>query len=249
MATLALDIADWAEQQFGTCNLGDQRRTKRVVQLAAQVAAQPDASTPKQTERWGDCKAAYRLFDRQDVTFNALIEPHCAQTRAVTAGTWLILNDTTELNYGVNRDIRGLGRVGDGLGRGFFLHTAMLIGAETEEIVGLAAQELFKRPVGKLPRQSTARRKLRARESEVWGRVIDRVGPPAEGGRFIHVCDRGADNFEVYCHLRANRADWVVRAAQLHSTVLDAAGNRRALRKILDEQACAGTYDLEVRAN
>jgi hypothetical protein len=222
MATVALDIADWAEQQFSTCDLGDRRRNKRVVHLAIQVAAQPDASTPKQTERWSDCKAAYRLFGQQDVTFNALIAPHCAQTRAVGAGTWLILNDTTELNYGVNRDIEGLGRVGDGFGRGFFLHTAMLIGAETEEIVGLAAQELFKRPIRKLTQQSTARRKHRARESEVWGRVIDHVGPPSQQARFIHVCDRGADNYEVYCHLRVNRADWVIRAAQLHRTVLPA---------------------------
>lgn len=249
MATFTLDIADWAEQQFGTCNLGDRRRTKRVVQLAAQVAAQPDASTPKQTERWANCKAAYRLFDQEDVTFEALVEPHCAQTQAVGAGTWLILNDTTELNYGVNRDIEGLGRVGDGLGRGFFLHTAMLIGADSEEIRGLAAQELFKRPVRKLTQQSTARRKLRARESEVWGRVIDRVGSPPEGGRFLHVCDRGADNFEVYCHLRASRADWVIRAAQLHRTVLDAAGERRTLQDILEKQPCLGIYDLQVRAN
>jgi hypothetical protein len=249
MATVALDIADWAEQQFGTCDLGDRRRNKRVVQLAAQVAAQPDASTPKQTERWSDCKAAYRLFGQQDVTFDALIAPHCAQTRAVGAGTWLIINDTTELNYGVNRDIEGLGRVGDGFGRGFFLHTGMLIGAQTEEIVGLAAQELFKRPIRKLTPQSTARRKHRARESEVWGRVIDLVGPPREGARFIHVCDRGADNFEVYCHLRANRADWVIRAAQLHRTVWDATGQRRALQDILEEQPCAGAYDLQVRAN
>ena len=95
----------------------------------------------------------------------------------------------------------------------------------------------------------SARRKHRARESEVWGRVIDRVGPPAEQARFIHVCDRGADNFEVYCHLRANRADWVIRAAQLHRTVLDAVGERRALRDILQEQSCAGAYDLQVRAN
>jgi hypothetical protein len=249
MATLALDVVEWAEQQFGTCDLGDRRRTKRVVQLAAQVAVQPDASTPKQTERWADCKAAYRLFKQPDVTFDALTDPHCAQTRAVSAGTWLIINDTTELNYGVHRDIEGLGRVGDGWGRGFFLHTAMLVGAATEEIVGLAAQELFKRPVRKLTRQSTARRKQRARESEVWGRVIDRVGPPPPEARFLHVCDRGADNYEVYCHLRANRADWVIRAAQLHRTVLDVAGERRALRDILDEQPSTGGYDLQVRAN
>src|SRR5882724_7120193 len=83
LASLALDIGQWAEQQFGNCELGDKRRTKRVVKLAAQAATQPDAATPKQTECWADCKAAYRLFDQEDVTFDALIAPHCALTRAV----------------------------------------------------------------------------------------------------------------------------------------------------------------------
>ena len=85
---LAMEISDWAQEQFGTCELGDRRRTKRVIKLAAQAAAMPDASTPKQTEGWGDCKAAYRLFAQEDVTFEALTAPHCAMTRAVPAGTW-----------------------------------------------------------------------------------------------------------------------------------------------------------------
>jgi hypothetical protein len=246
---LALDLAIWAEQQFGTCELGDKRRTKRVVEYATQVAARPDAATPKQTETWSDCKAAYNVFDREAVTFDALIAPHCAQTRAVGPGTWLVIDDTTELDYGMSRDIEGLGRVGNDWGRGFLLHSAMLVASESEEIVGLAAQELFVRPLRKAPRQNAARRKRRPRESEVWGRVIDRVGPPPDGARFIHVCDRGADNFEVYCHLQANRSNWVIRAAQLHRVVQDAAGNRRALQHILQDLPCAGSYELEVRAN
>ncbi len=149
MATLALDTTTWADQQFGTCDLGDKRRTKRVVKLAAQVAARPDAATPKQTERWSDCKAAYRLFDQEDVTFDALIAPHCAQTRAVGPGTWLVINDTTELDYGVKRKIEGLGRVGNDWGRGFLLHTAMVVDADGQEIAGLAAQELLIRPLRK----------------------------------------------------------------------------------------------------
>ena len=54
-----LETQDWAEQQFGTCLLGDARRTRRLVRFAAQVAAAPDASTPGQTEKWPDLKDAY----------------------------------------------------------------------------------------------------------------------------------------------------------------------------------------------
>jgi len=63
-----LETQEWAKQQFGTCDLGDVRRTRRLVQFAAQVAAAPDSSTPRQTEKWCDLKAAYRLIDNERVT-------------------------------------------------------------------------------------------------------------------------------------------------------------------------------------
>jgi hypothetical protein len=203
---LAMEISKWAEQQFGTCELGDRRRTKRVVKLAAQAAAMPDASTPKQTESWSDCKAAYRLFAEEDVTFEAVTAPHCAQTRAVPAGTWLVINDTTEVNFGYDRQLTGVGRVGSAQARGFYLHTALIVSADSEELVGVAGQDLYARPLKKVQRVSSLRRKQLKRETDMWGRVIDRVGPAPDGARFIHVCDRGADNFEVYCHLRQQRA-------------------------------------------
>jgi hypothetical protein len=209
----------------------------------------PDASTPKQTESWGDCKGAYRLFAEDDVTFEALTAPHCAMTRAVAAGTWLVINDTTEINFGYDRLLSGVGRVGSAQARGFYLHTAMIASAESEEIVGVAGQDLYARPLKKVKRVSSARRKQLKRETDVWGRVIDRVGRPPAEARFIHVCDRGADNFEVYCHLLQQRAGWVVRAAQLKRQVLDGDGRETSLDDLLQAAPLQGTYELQVRAN
>lgn len=73
---LELDVDRWAKQQFGSCDLGDVRRSARAVIRAAQFAANPSGSTPEQTETWSDCKAAYRLFDSSDVTFEGLATPH-----------------------------------------------------------------------------------------------------------------------------------------------------------------------------
>lgn len=251
MASLALDIRQWAEQQFGTCDLGDRRRTKRMVKLAAQAAAKPDAATPEQTERWADCKAAYRLFDQEEVTFEAVIAPHCAQVRAVGPGTYLVINDTTELDFGYGRDLPGAGRVGNGFERrGFYLHTAMIARADGQELVGVAAQELYARPLRKVKRVSSAQRKqTAARETDMWGRVIDRVGPAPDGARLIHVGDRGADNFDVYCHLLEQRAGWVIRAAQLKRLFQDDQGQTRSLGEVLANRPAAGSYELEVRAN
>jgi Transposase DNA-binding/Transposase Tn5 dimerisation domain len=250
MSSLTLDVSQWAEQQFGTCVLGDKRRTKRLVKLATQVATKPDAATPEQTENWGDCKAAYRLANREEVTFDAVIASHCELTRAVEPGIWLVINDTTEINFGCDRNLFGVGRVGSNQGRGFFLHTAMIVGAESEEVVGLAAQELYLRPLKKVKRVSSAKRKKKLkRETDVWGRVIDRVGKPPKKSRFIHVCDRGADNFDVFCHLLEQHDGWVIRAAQLKRRVRDNADRECSLEGALCGQAVLGSYELQVPMN
>ena len=82
-AMAILDPKEWPQVTFGECQLGDRRRTKRLVKVAEQAALQPDGSTSEPTESWGDCKAAYRLFDQEGVTFGEIIAPHCQQTRAV----------------------------------------------------------------------------------------------------------------------------------------------------------------------
>lgn len=244
---LELDIDKWAEQNFGECELGDARRTKRAVKLAAQVAAHPDGSTPAQTEVWADCKAAYRLFDRDDVTFRALCEQHWQLTRARTSGTWLLIGDTTEIEFGIQRDVSGLGPTGDGGGRGFFLHSSLMINAESDEIAGLAGAELFHRQPAP-EKETLTQKKRRRRESEVWGRVIDLVGRPPKSARFIHVLDAGADNFEVFCHLQMQRCGWIIRAAQKHRVVYDAKGGRTPLLSLVAQQPLAGTYELSLRA-
>jgi len=251
MGSLTLDVERWAEEQFGTCVLGDRRRTKRMVKLATQVAARPDGSTPQQTERWADCKAAYRLFDQEEVTFDAVIAPHCAATRMVPPGMYLVINDTTEINFGCDRQLTGVGRVGSiAEARGFYLHTALLATADGEKLIGVAAQEIYARPLRKVPRVGSGRRKqLTSRETDVWGRVIDQVGRPTAGAKFLHVCDRGADNFDVYCHLLEQRCGWVIRAAQLERRVRDTQGVERPLPEILNSRPVLGAYELTVQAN
>lgn len=246
---MAMEFSSWAQEQFGACNLGDLRRTKRVVKFAAQAAAMPDASTPKQTENWGDCKAAYRLFAEDDVTFEAMTAPHCAMSRAVSAGVWLVINDTTEINFGYDRQLTEVGRVGSAQGRGFHLHTALIVSATGEEIIGVAGQDLYARPLKKVKRVNSTRRKSLKRETDMWGRVIDRVGPPPEQARFIHVCDRGADNFEIFCHLLQQRSGWVIRAAQLKRIVQDADGRETSLNDLLLAAPLQGTYQVQVPAN
>ena len=76
-------VSEWAALNFGNCELGDKRRTRRLVRLAEQVASHPAASLPDQTEHWKDLKAAYRLFDGEEVTFQAIARSHWELTRQI----------------------------------------------------------------------------------------------------------------------------------------------------------------------
>jgi hypothetical protein len=248
MTTVPLNVNQWAKEQFGQCDLGDIRRTSRLVKYAAQAAADPSSSTPKQTESWKDCKAAYRLIDSGDVNFAAITAPHYAATRARTEGTWLVISDTTETHF-PNANVAGLGPTGDGGGRGFLLHSALMVRADGQEIAGLAAQVIRYRRKVKKETSGAKRLRRKDRESVIWGQVIDQVGSAPQGARFIHVFDRGGDQFELYSRILRTQAGWVGRAAQLKRKIRAPQGTDMKLSAYLEQLPVAGTYTLALKAN
>ncbi|WP_425614706.1 IS4 family transposase [Anatilimnocola sp. NA78] len=246
--SVELDVEAWAEQQFGRCDLGDARRTRRIVRTAALCAADPSGTTPEQTETWEDCKAAYRLFDTKAVTFAGIAGPHWEQTRARTSGHYLLIGDTTLISFEGDRQISGMGIITSGNAQGFLLHSALMVDARDGEVIGLAGQTIRYRQ--RVPKKEPGSVRLqRDRESEIWGKVITAVGAPSnEQVRFTHVCDRGADNFEVYCHCLLQGADWVIRAKSLTRKIY-VAGQLLPLADHLLTLPLAGTYPLEIKAN
>jgi len=252
MPAIFLDPQAWAVQQFGQCILGDQRRNKRLVKFAMQIAARPDGSTPDQTESWADCKAAYRLFDQDDLTFDVLVAPHFDYTRRCSArgGVQLLIHDTTEIDFGHHRKVDGLGPTGNGSGRGFFLHSSLMFDPVSRQIEGLAGQKAFYRkpkPAKKVHKNS--RRRSKQRESLIWGKLIDEIGAPPEGTKWIHVCDRGADDFEVFHRALRQKCSFVIRAAKLNRLII-VPGNRQVkLQDYLLELPVRGTHTIVVRAS
>lgn len=252
MTTAILDTAAWVKQCFESCELGDVRRNRRLMKLATQLTDRPDGSFPDQTETWGDCKAAYRFFDEPDVSFQAIIEPHCRQTRegCEPGAVKLIINDTTEYDYTSLHTAKGLGPIGNGHCRGFFVHSALLLDDHSHRIEGLAAQEVFYRKLRKGSQGAKAHRnsvRRRAdRESAVWGRVIDRVGRPPEGVTWIHLCDRGADDIEVMWRALHNGCGFVIRAARLKRKIITPNERNLPLNEYLAELPTHGTREVSV---
>lgn len=237
----------WARQHFGEAQLGDRRRTRRLLRFAAQAAEHPSGSIPQQTQSWADAKAAYRLFDADGVTFTAVASPHWANTRDREPGRYLVVGDTTEIDFS-GHDVEGLAPLGNGSGQGFLLHSALVVGADSDAVFGLAGQAVRYRQPAPKGESASQRVKRTDRESKVWCDVIDLVGPAPEGVEWVHVLDRGADNFDIYCRVRQHRTQAVVRASSLHRKILIDQDVEMTVRDYLASLSVAGGYNLGLRA-
>jgi hypothetical protein len=197
------DAHYWAATQFGSADLGDARRTGRLVSTMAAIARAPDESLPRQLGSIAGAKAAYRLFDCGAVTREAVMDPHLAQCRAEAARHPIVLmvHDDTTLDF--SRRLQGAGRVGDGTG--FLAHSCLAV-LPSGETLGLAHQTIWARP----PKGVTCQ----TRESAVWADTIATIGRPPAGSLFVSVGDRGADVFEHLESVRDTGWDAVIRAAQ-----------------------------------
>jgi hypothetical protein len=247
---LMQSAVEWARANFGECDLGDQRRTNRLVAVAETIANNPSSSLPGQFEYWSDLKAAYRLFDREEVSFEAVVRPHWELTKRIAQGRVLVIGDTTELDFGFKRRIEGIGPTGSGSGKGFLLHNALMVNADSQEILGVAGQIVYYRKPKKAGKRPHAIERIRQdRESQIWGMLIDQIGAPPSHAQYVHLYDRGGDNFEVYCRLRLQQDDWVIRASKLNRLILtEGTATRLQLQDYLPQMKPSGSYTLSLRA-
>jgi len=149
------DAQYWAATQFGSADLGDARRTDRLVSTMAAIARAPDESLPRQLGSIAGAKAAYRLFDCGAVTREAVMDPHLAQCRAAAARhpVVLMVHDDTTLDFSTHRGLQGAGRIGDDHGTGFLAHSCLAV-LPSGETLGLAHQTIWARPPKGVTRQT-----------------------------------------------------------------------------------------------
>jgi hypothetical protein len=241
------DHEAWVEEQFGGCSLGDKRRTNRLQVVAKNMLESPEKSLPRQNVNWSDVKGAYRLFDNEHVTLEAVCEQHWQQSRRTKPGRYLLISDTTDINRFTHHATTGLGMLGDGKGRGVQLHNCLVYNSDEKLIEGAAGALLYYR--SHVPKNETrAQRLRRVRESELWGNLVTKIGSAPEGSHWIHVFDRGGDNFEAMCRIRETGCDWVIRAAKLNRKVIDEQGKKRYLSEVIQDAEFLGSYDLYLRS-
>jgi hypothetical protein len=220
-----MTVKDWAVAEFGGAELHDQRRSRRLVEVGAQLAANPHGRLPDSIGQWRDLKAAYRLLEQPEITHEAILATHTQRVKEECrqAGDYLFVEDTTELDFTSHPAAEDLGPIGDGRQRGLFAHSTLAMridrwNAEHEPqvtLVGLTAQQCWVRPRNKVDaREKKAERLARARESGRWAASVEGIGPPPPATRYTFVADREADIWETLGRCQEKQWDFLVRANQ-----------------------------------
>lgn len=206
----------WAVRTFGLAELGDLRRTDRLVQLSAALARNPQSSLPASLRGETEVVGAYRLLNNAALTPEAILMPHWVQTRqeAEARSQVLMIGDTTEFNFSSHHSLQGAGPVGRGsTGQGFFVHSVLARDAQTEELLGCAEQQSFVRQPAPA-KETKSQRKQRERESLIWEHSVRRMGPVPSASQWIYVGDRGSDIFPFWQACQQLGYDFVIRVAQ-----------------------------------
>ena len=253
MNTTLLRPERWAQNEFALAPLGDARRTKRLVNIATHLAATPSGTLPQAFPDWAELKAAYRFFGHRGVTFERVLTPHLERTRAACRqpGEYLLIEDTTLLDYSRHPATQDWGPIGDGAGRGFELHSALAVRVESwtlaqrpeGTLVGLFGQQCRTprpAPVGETRRQCLRR----PRKSQTWAAALKSAGRPPAGSQWIYVADRESDFYEPIQTCQQHGVDFVIRAGP-DRRLAEPGGH---LRAALAPAPVLGLSTVEVRA-
>jgi hypothetical protein len=253
MSTNLTPPAQWAQMEFALAQLGDQRRTQRLVKIATRLAQNPGGTLPQAMPQWGELKAAYRFFSQPKITYEQILGPHWERTQAacLEPGEYLLIEDTTYLDYTAHGAVEGLGIIGED-GRGLSLHSTLamkVVAWDLEQrpeavVVGLLGQQCWAqkhRPKGETRAQRVWRS---SRMSRRWGEVLLTSVGPSAGSTWTYIADREADFYEPIQRCQQRGVDFVIRACH-DRRLADEAGH---LWERLRQATVLGQAQVELRA-
>jgi len=140
------DDNSWAVTEFADADLGDARRTRRLVELATAFAQRPSASLPQACGHRAMLKAAYRFFDNEAIDSQAIVASHVVATsdRLARVPRVLGVQDTTELDWTAHPATTGLGPLAHPAHQGLLVYTTLALTPERLPL-GLLAQQVWAR--------------------------------------------------------------------------------------------------------
>ena len=267
--------ADWAQQELGSIDLKDIRRSRRLVSSFACILGAPGQSIPLCTGSIAAARAFYRLLDEELLTDTLIFDTHrvAVLNRAQKSGesVFLAIQDTTTVNFDTRKSLQGLGSIGandvKASTAGLFVHSTLLTAADSDQVHGLLGAKIYAReaPLAKpLAAGLRNRQPIEQKESIRWlesfeltrlaqqslAELIATEDPQARPPLIVNVGDREADIYELLVEAQAHRDEGMgllVRSQHNRSLVDVVQGDEeQCLWERLSASALQGSVQLDL---
>jgi Domain of unknown function (DUF4338)/Transposase DNA-binding/Transposase Tn5 dimerisation domain len=196
---------DWAEEEFGRADFGDHRLTKRLVTIARDMYARPQAHIPQACRTRARAKAAYRFFAHSETTMESILGPHhqTSLRRAAAEPLVFAVQDSTDLNYSAHPATKGLGPIGSTatFPVGLMVHDTMLFNRQGTPLGLLDVQCWARDPKEFGKKKRRHRLPIEKKESYKWLKSFDRVAQAQKQcprTTFVSIGDRESDIYELF---------------------------------------------------
>jgi hypothetical protein len=209
-------------------NFSDERLNRRLGTIVGTLVKNPSLSLPKAFDSAG-LEAVYRFCGNHRVTPPEILSKHYEATRdrGQAQGDFLIAHDTTSFSYRYDGDREGVGRIQRSSARSnqtFFAHVSLAISADgSRRPLGVAGFHTWTRG----PERSGV-------EYQRWEAQIRASSAQLDGLKHaIHLADREADDYEMFCALQRDGHRFVMRC--LNNRLLAGVEGRKKLHEALAE--------------
>lgn len=211
-----------AVAEFDALVVPDKRLAQRVRSFVASAWRDPSASLPDMLQSVAQLEGAYRLLNNRRITSQALHRPHQRRTveRAQEAGSVVVVHDTTDIEtpYAEPCDVGYLhtGRTG------YRAHISLVLAVEPDRparplgVASLQADFQMRAPEPRGTKKKAPNRQAMVHSKEKaylrWERGVQTSAELLEGcDSVVHVADREADSYALFCTVIQLGHDFVFR--------------------------------------
>lgn len=246
-------VADWAVTEFGHAELGDDRRTDRLLMIATAFAQQPTAPIPQACGPGPATQGAYRFFENDDIEPEAIRDAHHQSTleRLRHQPVVLALQDTSMLNYSTHPHTEGLGPIGTRRQKiiGLLLHSTLAVTPSGLPLGLLHTAVRARDPQAVGSAQQRHSKPITEKESHKWLDSLSacqQVAPLCPGTLLVNVTDREGDLHDLFAQTLAPTDDPRVHLLVRSKHNRRLAGDERLLWDAVGRSRAAGTMQVRV---
>lgn len=238
----ALHKWDSIGEEYADADLGDKRRSDRLVTIAEALHREPSKGFPRALGSTAELEAFYRFVNNDGFSAADILEPHIEATvaRVARAQAVVAIHDTTIFQYSKGRQDLGITNANH---YGFAGHMALLVSAGDGLPLGVGYAETVRRTGEKWAKRNREGQRGRVhaddetRESLRWLRGIQSIqGQFAQQADIVHVTDAEGDFFELLSSMNSDAVRFVVRVGQQERNVI-AGQVEWSLREVADKVA------------